>query len=550
VEEDDVEHPEEQQEDEEYNDRKEEMEAQDKIEEMRQMEDERREEEEEEQKGVEENEWEDEDKASSLPTEEQIAKQSRELTDARAVVLRLEGASPRGGQITVSLNGQATVLRPLMSGPRPGLFGTVERRFAIAPLHGDRETTNSAEVAPPTSVEGEPEVEPGVQAEMPDEEARHADNDVTSRTEDEIPATFSATVMLDSSELQARTRQVLVEPELEVMEVFEDAVVLRLTNLSGDRFELTVYPSGTPESGSAATLVQQGPVRNASSVHRMLQLESAQVYVAWVKVFCDGDTMESKQKGFKTLQAKQKTIWDELDHIILGIQETATVKEISRAWRHKSLQFHPDKESDPDKKDAAEEMMKRLNLAKQNMLRKTPPGDGSPATMPPTPSSCPSKTPGGQQTGDFFPHGFPEDSSGSDDDSGNESPRRRKHQARRSSRFSSRDVDQRKPVRLSEGLHCSLHVEAPAAPRLRVAERGLTFLRLEASQLPVGCRIEVQRFVDSEWQLAAEPVQATSHCTTFTVEDLEENSVHRLRLRAIAELEPLRLLFARLVEAR
>ena len=57
-------------------------------------------------------------------------------------------------------------------------------------------------------------------------------------------------------------------------------------------------------------------------MHRIQPLEASQVYVAWVKVFGQPGpgvkSMESKQKGFKTKEAKEKTIWDEKDHIILG----------------------------------------------------------------------------------------------------------------------------------------------------------------------------------------------------------------------------------------
>jgi len=87
----------------------------------------------------------------------------------------------------------------------------------------------------------------------------------------------------------------------------------------------------------------------------MNNLDSSQVYVAWVRVFSDNLTKESKQKGFKTLQARVKTIWDEPDHDMLGVSPKASRKEIIKAWRQKSLQHHPDKETDPDKKEEAED---------------------------------------------------------------------------------------------------------------------------------------------------------------------------------------------------
>merc|ERR1712203_206609 len=108
------------------------------------------------------------------------------------------------------------------------------------------------------------------------------------------------------------------------------------------------------------------------------------------RVFSDSDTRESRQKGFKTLQARVKTIWDEKDHDILGVSPKASRKEVIKAWRMLSLEHHPDKVIDEDKKEEAEEMMKRLNLAKQNMLRAAtddPSGDHSPGEPdgPPVP---------------------------------------------------------------------------------------------------------------------------------------------------------------------
>lgn len=72
-------------------------------------------------------------------------------------------------------------------------------------------------------------------------------------------------------------------------------------------------------------------------MHRIQPLEASQVYVAWVKVFGqpgpDGvKSMESKQKGFKTKEAKEKTIWDEKDHIILGQGRYGSLLD-SGAWR-------------------------------------------------------------------------------------------------------------------------------------------------------------------------------------------------------------------------
>ncbi|CAK0857694.1 unnamed protein product [Prorocentrum cordatum] len=184
------------------------------------------------------------------------------------------------------------------------------------------------------------------------------------------------------------SKQLCVKRKYFCKEFTAENTVLRLSQLTGDRFELTVYASGgSADGGSAATLVQEGRVRNLVAIHRVGQLESSQVYVAWVKVFCEGQALESQQKGFKTLPPRVLTIWDKPDHEILGVDKMATSKEIIKSWRSLSLQFHPDKETDPEKKEDAEEMMKRLNIAKQNMLRSCPTSPDGPET--PTPDAGP-----------------------------------------------------------------------------------------------------------------------------------------------------------------
>jgi len=75
--------------------------------------------------------------------------------------------------------------------------------------------------------------------------------------------------------------------------------------------------------------------------------------------------------------------------------------------------------------------------------------------------------------------------------------------------------------------------------------RGLTSLNLEALGLPVPGTVEVQRFTDGEWQAVLGPMPTTGCGMHFTLESLEENSAHRLRLRTFVELDPLRFLFAK-----
>ncbi|MBN3039767.1 MAG: DnaJ domain-containing protein [Candidatus Omnitrophica bacterium] len=48
---------------------------------------------------------------------------------------------------------------------------------------------------------------------------------------------------------------------------------------------------------------------------------------------------------------------------VLGLDDTATLEDISQAYRSLSLKFHPDRCSGPDKKHC-EEMIKKINNAK------------------------------------------------------------------------------------------------------------------------------------------------------------------------------------------
>eukprot|EP00913_Durusdinium_trenchii_P024440 g22943.t1 len=256
----------------------------------------------------------------------------------REIQLKLEGTVPAGCALNITVNGREASLHPEI----------VSRRGEVRPAPSRHETT--FRLHRPLSSEVE------------------AKNSTGS-----TDAKFDPSISLDCCCLVARTEQKLHIPTIDVVEVHDTAVVLSLGNLSGDQFELTVYASGCAIS-AASTLVQTGPVRGSESVHRIGPLEASQVYVAWVKVFGGSKSAESKQKGFKTKEAKEKTIWDEKDHVILGVAEDATAKEIVKAWRMKSLQYHPDKVTE-EKKEEAEEMMKRLNLAKVNMMKTAQSGD-------------------------------------------------------------------------------------------------------------------------------------------------------------------------------
>lgn len=87
-------------------------------------------------------------------------------------------------------------------------------------------------------------------------------------------------------------------------------------------------------------------------------------------------------------------------------------------------------------------------------------------------------------------------------------------------------------------------IEATKLPKLQVTERGLNSLVIEACGLPLHGKVEVQTYQGDRWQAALPAVEANSDKMTFTLSELEENSSHRLRLRTIIELEPLRLEFA------
>lgn len=454
--------------------------------------------------------------------DEAAAELGVEDAGATEVRLRLCGLVPHGCFVTIDLNGEASQLQSgkKFSGGnrRPA---AVERRFKICSIDEDG-------ITPSTSSTSSKVMNASASAPV---STRHH----------ESSASFDATVLLDSADMWVKTSQALLEPKIDVMEVQDASVLIRLSQLTGDTFELTVYASGAEsDDRPASTLLQRGPVRNAESVHRIDQLESSQVYVAWVRVMNEGNVKESKQKGFKTLEAKQRTVWDEKDHVILGVPETATAKEITKAWRAKSLQHHPDKESDPDKKDAAEEMMKRLNLAKQNMLKGAARDDRE------------DKDPGDSQASPFCPASTNAASfftGGSDSEDDDEFSACRKANAawdlpEQGQAGQDRDDSaapggyKKEDARL---LRCTLQVAVPEVPRIAIIERGQSYIKLQASRLPSGCRVQVQSFQESAqtWEAKLES-DVTSPTMQFWLHGLEENHNYRLRLRTSLKLEPLR----------
>jgi len=92
-----------------------------------------------------------------------------------------------------------------------------------------------------------------------------------------------------------------MQPAVEIVQVFDNAVSIRMPELTGDRFELTVYDP----KGEEHAVVLQGPMKAAKAVHRIGDLRSDKLYVAWVETFSGDQVKEStKQRGFKTLKAE------------------------------------------------------------------------------------------------------------------------------------------------------------------------------------------------------------------------------------------------------
>jgi len=483
------------------------------------------------------------DRSGSGPEVDEAQRLERLQRMLKEIDVQLEGKVPNGCVMSVNINGRSSTMTPSLQCKRGALSHIASRqehRFAVAGNDSEKE-------APPlrshASVSSEDVCHPGA------------------------PVAFAPSVCLETMTVLGKTEQVLQQPEIDVVEVMDSAAVLRMSKLTGERFELTVYASGDNETlGAAATLVQRGPVRVGESTHRIGPLECSQVYVAWVKVFsASGKAKESKQKGFKTLEAREKTIWDEKDCVILGVDANATAKEIVKAWRLKSLQFHPDKAME-EEKDEAEEMMKRLNLAKTNMLKTAVKADDS---MLPSDSSMdlahndPDASSffggGGADAGPDDDSEDPENS-GSDEDENAES-QASANEAKRNSRTDPNAVNEawthyREAAWRAEAedgrLHCSLKVEADQPPELKIVERGLNELSVEASFLPLGCSLEVLRCTtlanDDTWVVCFGPVLATSQTMVFDLSDLEENTAYRFRLRVQIEVDPLRLSFAQFAE--
>jgi len=453
----------------------------------------------------------------------------------RAVAVRVENMVV-GCDVKVELNGVCSDVTKSATARQRKAF--TEERFNLVPLQEEDEAVSEQNGDEPPLTPKDSVGEGGFGPEKvaaPLQAASCCGSMLEQPRRRPEPASISAVVTFQTEELQAWTSQTLVEPGIVVVEVFESSVILRLTELTGDRFELTVYASGRSEASSSqkgSTLVR-GLVKSSESLQTIDKLESSQVYVAWVRVFCDSQVQESMQKGFKTLAAKEKTIWDEPDHEILGVAANATAKEITKAFRQKSLLHHPDKETDPDKKDAAEDMMKRLNLAKTNMLRCASTDDSSAfdgfGDSPfPTPAAA-----GPSSSMNFFGQtGFSDSDCNSDCD-------------RMDSASSTQQAAQMEEEQDSETcLRCSLRIQAPRPPKLTVQVRNLTSLEMEATGLPLGGMVEVQRLEGTTWVQACPPVLATSTVLKFTIGNLEEHHSYDFRLKTSLHMDTLRLTFA------
>lgn len=446
-----------------------------------------------------------------VPLEESLSSKLRE------VQLKLEGLVPTGCTLTVRVNGREAALQR---------NEIQSKRGEVKHAPSKHETTfkvSRAEVEAKHSTEGE----------------RGSGSEWT--------ADLAPSICLDCCTLVARTDQKLLVPTIDVVEAHDTSVVLNLGNLTGETFELTVYASGCAVS-AASTLVQKGPVRGSESVHRIGPLEASQVYVAWVKVLIGNKFEESKQKGFKTKQAKEKTIWDEKDHIILGVSEDATSKEIVKAWRMKSLQFHPDKVPD-DQKEEAEEMMKRLNLAKVNMMKfarsDTPVDDVIPEQNDDERED--SEVPEDFNVPEYFEGsdaGAPYMGTADGDEVSEDEP----------NAADSCDEEAEVNIARSEAdaqdgrVRCSLKIQAKNPPSLRVVESGLQEIELEASGLTPGCHVQVLKGDDDLWTAVTELELASSSTMHFHIPNLLENTSYRFRLRAELPVEPLRMKYLRFEE--
>eukprot|EP00928_Gymnodinium_smaydae_P070048 TRINITY_DN5398_c0_g2_i2.p1 TRINITY_DN5398_c0_g2~~TRINITY_DN5398_c0_g2_i2.p1 ORF type:complete len:1093 (-),score=196.50 TRINITY_DN5398_c0_g2_i2:374-3652(-) len=538
---------------------------------------------------------------------------SKYQQNLREVVISMEGRTPAHGEVSVSLNGEVSKLQqsafPMFSRRASNNKDSLllERRFPIVPLqsyfsksgsspsegracksdekcqkdtarqeirelgagflwsssdHADAKAQGDDECSTSdTAQASDGNLDPGPsRVSMQD-----AGCDKGSRTEDAAPddvapqeaseaqasaASFAVSVLVDSCEVSAKTKQTLLEPEVVVAQVNETSVTLRILNLTGDKFEVIVYAVDAQSKATASSFVHRGVVMSPELTHRFDKLQSAQVYVAWVKVTCENKTMESKQKGFKTNAEREKTIWDESDYVILGVSRDATAKEITRAWRQKSLQHHPDKVLDEEQKVAAEDMMKRLNLAKQNLLRAAAPDstDAADEATPQTTTSCQAYT---DYRSSHFCNQYDYDDSNCGDfgglsdveDQGPSTSSARRPSGSGACGADGEDSEEEGPA---DSLRCSLRLQVSKSPRLEVVKRFFKALMVQATGLTVGSVVEVQYYDAGSysWSPAAPKAKADASTMRFMLEDLEENKSYRLRLHLVMEMEPLHLLFA------
>lgn len=349
---------------------------------------------------------------------------------------------------------------------------------------------------------------------------------------------FFGRVIFESTEFVGKTSQVLRKPDVSIASITSTSACVRLSNLSGDKFVLTVYSTGTSDKNSGsdsddAGLVQEGLVRTAEYNHHVEKLKSSKVYVVWVKVICEDKSLESESKGFKTLPVKEKTIWDDPDHVVLGISPDATAREITKAWRLKSLQCHPDKEIDPEKKEAAEEIMKRLNIAKINMLKCA---TTQPDAFEDAPREQPDRSHGPEENGVYSSEARECADYENPDPAWTEFP------------VTPVTSDPVSETDNGDTFACSLLIDCPKQPTLIVVGRALHHLRLQASNLPVGMTLQVLVLngdnSESEAVLATRIIARTME---FNISDLEENTNYRFRVRLSLEIEPLRVLWAKFV---
>lgn len=188
--------------------------------------------------------------------------------------------------------------------------------------------------------------------------------------------------------------------------------------------------------------------------------------------------------------------------------------------------------------------MKRLNLAKQNMLRSCPLDSGSPASPS---ENMPDASP--TRASDLFGPPTPgfhrrSPSVDSDDSMMSRWSTSWRPDGERPDPESRKEEASKEEETVESGLRCSLRVDVKSNPKLRLKARGLDYLELEAVDLPIGSSVEVQQFSEGVWITALPAKLALSPRLVFRWNDLPENSSHRLRLHIVIEPEPLRIMFA------